>query len=148
MNAQFQQQQQVQQQQQQQTQQAQQANHNTNIVMLDKAGFLKNVYNFEKNPNQWVFEGSLPAIVDFYADWCGPCRAIAPILNELAGEYKGKIVVYKVDIQKHPELARQFQVNNIPTLFFVPKNGDKQVHMGARSKEEFRQLIESVLLKK
>ena len=136
------------QQQQAQQQAKQQASQNTNIVMLDKATFLKKVYNYEKNPDKWVYEGSLPCIIDFYADWCGPCRMIAPFLNELAGEYKGKIVIYKVDTQKQPELAQQFQVRNLPTLYFCTKNGDKQVFMGARSKEEFKQMIDTILLKK
>ncbi len=122
-------------------------NTKKNVIMIDKEGFLKNVYNFEKNPNKWVYEGTLPCIVDFYADWCGPCRMIAPIMEELATEYKGKIVIYKVDTQKSPELSQIFSIRSIPTLFFCPMGEQAQAVQGALPKEQFKQLIETVLLK-
>ena len=78
---------------------------NMEIVHLTKAEFLKKVYNYEANPNDWKYEGDKPAIVDFYADWCGPCKMVAPILDELAKEYDGQIVIYKVDTEKEQELA-------------------------------------------
>ena len=76
-----------------------------NVTHLTKADFLAKVYNYEKNPKEWKYEGGKPAIVDFYATWCGPCKAIAPVLEKLAAEYKGKIVVYKIDTDKEPELS-------------------------------------------
>jgi len=118
-----------------------------NVILLDKEGFLKHVYNFEKNPNQWVFEGNLPAIVNFYADWCPPCRMMAPILEELAAEYKGRIVIYKVDTVKSQDLAQIFQIRSLPTSFFIPLGEQPQSAMGAFQKEQLRQMIETILLK-
>ena len=81
---------------------------NGKVIHLTKADFLAKVYNFEKNPKEWKYEGDKPAIVDFYADWCGPCKMVAPILDELAKEYDGQIVIYKVDTEKEQELAGAF----------------------------------------
>lgn len=117
------------------------------VINIDKAGFLKYVYNYEKNPSVWTYEGKLPCIVDFYADWCGPCRMIAPYLEELAQEYKGKIVVYKVNTQYVPELSQAFQIRSIPTLFFCPVGEQAQVIAGGYPKEQLKFLIETVLLK-
>ena len=95
----------------------------SNVTHLTKAEFLTKVYNYEKNPKEWKYEGKLPAIVDFYATWCGPCKAIAPVLEKLAAEYKGKIVVYKIDTDKELNLALQYKVASIPTLLLF-KNGE------------------------
>ena len=99
----------------------------TKVVHLTKDEFLQKVYNYEKNPNEWKYEGDKPAIVDFYATWCGPCKMLAPILEELAKEYDGQIVVYKIDTEKEPELSAAFGIRSIPTLLFIPKSGDPQV---------------------
>ena len=123
------------------------ATQQKNVILLDKEGFLKHVYNFEKNPTQWVYEGKLPAIIDFYADWCAPCRMIAPILEELATEYKGRIVIYKVDTEKSRDLAATFGIRSLPTLFFTPMGEQAQAVMGALPKEQLRQMIETILLK-
>lgn len=88
-----------------------------------------------------------PAIVDFYADWCGPCKMVAPILEELSKEYAGKIYIYKVNVDKEPELARDFGIQSIPTIWFVPMKGEPQVNMGALSKEQLKGYIDKVLLK-
>jgi thioredoxin len=116
------------------------------VIHIDKAGFLKNVYNYEKNPGNWVYEGKLPCIVDFYAQWCGPCRMIAPSLEELAKEYKGRIVIYKVDTQVNPELSQYFNIRSIPTLFYCPVGAAPQAITGGYPKEKFKEMIEAILL--
>lgn len=120
----------------------------TKVVHLTKDEFLQKVYNYEKNPNEWKYEGDKPAIVDFYATWCGPCKMLAPILEELAKEYDGQIVVYKIDTEKEPELSAAFGIRSIPTLLFIPKSGDPQVAQGAMSKASLKKAIDEFLLGK
>lgn len=117
-------------------------------IMLTKADFLKKVADYEGNPDEWKYLGDKPAIVDFYASWCGPCKAIAPILEELAAEYDGKIYIYKVDTEAEQELAAAFGIRSIPSLLFIPMNGQPQMAQGALPKETFKQAIEEVLLGK
>ena len=117
-------------------------------VHLDKAAFMSKIYNYEANPDVWKFEGARPAIVDFYASWCGPCRMVAPIIEELAAEYQGKIDVYKVDTDAERELAAAFGIRSIPTLLFIPLKGKPQVVNGAMPKSEFKKMIDDYLLKK
>jgi thioredoxin len=121
-------------------------------VHLTKQDFLEKVMNYEKNPTEWVYEGDLPAIIDFYADWCGPCRRAAPILEELAKEYEGKIYVYKVDTEKEKELAALFGIQSIPAFLYVPQSGKPVMASGiAQTDEEtkamFKKLIDEILLK-
>ena len=118
------------------------------VVHITKADFLTKIFNYEKNPPQWVYEGDKPCIVDFYADWCGPCRAVSPILEELAKQYKGEIIIYKINVDKEKELAGVFGVRSIPTILFVPKEGKPMLAQGALPKEEFVKQIDSFLLKK
>ena len=118
------------------------------VITLTKAEFLTKVFNYEKNPNQWVYEGKKPCIIDFYADWCGPCRQVAPVLKELAGEYKGKIIIYKINVDKEKELAAVFGVQSIPTFLFVPAKGQPQLGQGALPKEMFKEQIDKFLLGK
>lgn len=118
------------------------------VKHLTKAEFLQKVYNYEKNPDAWKYEGDKPAIVDFYATWCGPCKMIAPVLEELAKEYEGKIVIYKIDTDKEKELASAFGIRSIPTILFIPKSGDPQVAQGAMPKEGLKKAIDDFLLKK
>jgi thioredoxin len=119
-----------------------------NVVVLNKAAFLEKVWNYEKNPDQWVYEGSLPCIIDFYADWCGPCRKVSPILKELAKEYQGKMIVYKIDIDRERELATVFQVKSIPAYLFIPAKGEPQTSVGALPRDYFVKAINDFLLKK
>lgn len=116
------------------------------VIHLTKATFLKKVWNYEKNPDKWIYEGDKPCMIDFYADWCKPCKIVAPIMDELAAEYKGKIYVYKIDTQVERELAQVFNVTSIPRVLFVPKNGEPQMSVGALPKPTFVQAINEVLL--
>lgn len=118
------------------------------VIHLTKAEFLDKVYNFEKNPNEWKYEGDKPAIVDFYADWCGPCKMVAPILDELAKEYEGQIVIYKIDTEKEKELAGAFGIRSIPSILFIPMQGEPQMAQGAMPKASFKKAIDEFLLKK
>jgi thioredoxin len=117
-----------------------------NMEHLTAQTFKEKVFNYEANKD-WKFEGELPCIVDFYADWCGPCKMVAPVLEELSGEYAGKINIYKVDTEKEQELAQVFGIRSIPSILFIPKDGQPQMSMGAMPKESFKQAIEEVLLK-
>lgn len=112
---------------------------------LTKATFLEKVFNYEKN-QEWKFEGELPALIDFYADWCQPCKIIAPILEELSKEYEGKINIYKVNTEAETELAAAFGIRSIPSLLFIPKDGQPQMAQGALPKENLKQAISDVLL--
>lgn len=117
-------------------------------IQLTKAEFLEKVANYEANPNEWKYLGDKPCIIDFYADWCGPCKVIAPILEELAKEYDGQIYIYKVDTEKEQELAAAFGIRSIPSLLFCPMEGQPQMAQGALPKETFKKAIDEVLLKK
>lgn len=118
------------------------------VIHLTHADFLTKIYNFEKNPEEWKYEGDKPAIVDFYADWCGPCKMVAPILDELAKEYNGQIVIYKVNTDKEQELAGAFGIRSIPSILFIPMNGKPQMVQGAMPKDSFKKAIDELLLKK
>jgi len=115
--------------------------------LLTAETFKLKVMDYEKNTQQWVFEGDKPAIVDFYADWCRPCRMIAPILEELSVEYKGKIDVYKVDTEAQRELATIFGIQSLPTVLFIPMEGKPSMQKGALSKEAYKQIIDDFMLK-
>lgn len=116
------------------------------VMHLTEAEFLEKVYDYKKNPDEWVFAGDKPAIVDFYATWCGPCRQVAPILEELAKEYEGKIVIYKIDTDRERGLSAAFGIQSIPTLLFIPKDGKPQVAQGALPKAELKKAIDEFLL--
>lgn len=117
-------------------------------IHINKADFLKKVYNFEASPNEWKYLGNKPAIIDFYADWCGPCKMIAPSLDQLAKEYAGQIDIYKVDVDKETELATAFGIQGIPALLYIPMKGTPQMLQGAQPKEVLKEKIETILLKK
>ena len=113
---------------------------------LTKETFLEKVFNYEKN-KEWNFEGDLPCLIDFYADWCGPCKMVAPILEELSEEYKGKINIYKIDTEKEQELAAAFGIRSIPSMLFCPKDDQPQMAQGALPKDALKEAIDKVLLK-
>lgn len=106
--------------------------------------FKEKVFNYEAG-KEWKFEGETPAIIDFYADWCGPCKTLAPILEELKDEYGDKLEIYKVNTEEQRELSSVFGIQSIPSLLFIPKEGQPQMAMGALPKETFKQAISEVL---
>ena len=122
-------------------------NTSSEVIVLTKKDFLDKIYNYEKNKESFVYEGTLPCIIDFYADWCGPCKRVEPILKELAKEYKGKIMIYKINTDNERELARAFGIQSIPTYFFITAKGEVQYLAGALPRESFVQIIEEHLLK-
>ena len=111
---------------------------------LTKETFLQKVFNYEQN-KEWKFEGKLPCIIDFYADWCGPCKMVGPVLKELAEEYQGKLNIYKVDTEAQQELASAFGIQSIPSILFVPLNGKPQMAAGALPKNALKKAISEVL---
>lgn len=116
------------------------------VIHLTKDEFLKKVCNYEANPNAWKYEGDKPCIVDFFATWCGPCKMLSPIMDSLAEEYEGKIVIYKVDVDQEEDLAGAFGVNSIPTLLWVPMKGDPIVTRGAMMKSDLKKMIDEKLM--
>jgi thioredoxin 1 len=114
------------------------------VEHLTKETFLNKVFNYEKN-KEWKFEGQKPCIIDFYADWCGPCKMVAPVLEDLAKDYNGKIDVFKVDTEAEQELASAFGIRSIPSFLFVPAEGQPQMAMGALPKETFVKAFKDVL---
>lgn len=116
-----------------------------NVVQLTDAGFKKVIFNYESN-KEWKFEGNKPAIIDFYADWCAPCRQLSPLVEEIAKEYSGKIDVFKVDTEKERILAQKLGITGLPTLLFIPAKGKPQISMGAIPKESLVKAINEILL--
>lgn len=114
---------------------------------LNKETFKQKIWNYEENPKEWVYEGDQPAIIDFYADWCKPCKMVAPILEEISRDYQGEIKVYKIDTQVERELAAVFQVTSIPTFLYIPENGKPQMDRGFKDKAAFERIIKDILLK-
>ena len=119
----------------------------SNVVYLTTQEFKEKVFNYDVN-KEWKYIGELPAIIDFYADWCGPCKMVAPILQEIAKDYAGKLIVYKVDTESERELAGAFGISSIPTLLFVPMTGQPQAAMGALPRQTFDKAIQDILLSK
>lgn len=120
---------------------------NMKVTELTKEEFKNRVMDYEANPQEWKYKGDKPAIIDFYATWCGPCKQVAPIVESLANEYDGKIDVYKVDVDQQQELAGLFGVQSIPTILFIPKDGQPQKVVGAMGKGQFEEIIRNVLIK-
>jgi len=118
-----------------------------NTIFLTKTDFLSKVADYETNSTEWKYLGDKPCIIDFYASWCGPCKTIAPILEDLAEEYDGQIHIYKVDTEAEQELAGAFGIRSIPSILFCPMDGTPQMAMGAMPKSSFKNAISEVLLK-
>jgi thioredoxin 1 len=112
---------------------------------LTKKAFTEKVFDFEKN-EEWKFEGTLPAVIDFWAPWCGPCRMVGPVIDELSAEYTGKVNFYKVNTDEEQELAGAFGIQSIPSLLFIPMNGGPKMARGALPKKELKNIIEHELL--
>lgn len=119
---------------------------NMEVKELTTQEFKEKVMNYDVHPKEWVFEGDKPVIIDFYATWCGPCKATAPIVADIAKTYAGKIDVYKVDVDQQQELAATFGIRSIPTILFIPKQGDPQVQVGAMNRAQFDEAIKEILL--
>jgi len=115
-------------------------------IKISTQDFKDKVFDYETE-KEWKYKGSLPAIIDFYADWCGPCKMVAPVLEELAREYEGKIVIYKVDTERELELSGVFGIQSIPTFLFIPLEGQPMMQPGAFPKKVFKQVIEEHLVK-
>lgn len=120
---------------------------NGKVIHIGKTEFVEKIYDYEKNPDKWIYNGKKPAIVDFYADWCGPCRMLSPTLESLAQKYKDKIIIYKVNTDKERELAAAFGITSLPTLLFIPMDKMPQVAQGALPKEDLEKAINDFLLK-
>lgn len=112
-------------------------------INLTKGGFLRKVANYLVNPYEWKFLGERPALIDFYAPWCGPCKSLSPMLDELAKEYAGRIDIYKVNVDDEPELASLFRIRSVPTLVFAPLEGDPHVSTGAPTKRELKKALDA-----
>ena len=125
------------------------ANCNSEVIStpihLDKTSFLSKVFNYELNTENWIYEGDKPAIVDFYATWCDPCKSVSPILEELAKEYAGQLYIYKIDIDKEQELAAVFGIQSVPTFLFIPLKGTPKLASGALPKENFKKIIKDLI---
>lgn len=117
------------------------------VKHLTKAEFLNRIYDYETNPSKFEFKGDKPVLIDFYASWCGPCKMMAPVIEEIAREYEGKIEVYKVNVDDEQALAAKFNIRSIPTLLFIPKNGMPQMIAGAMPKDTLKAKVNEVLLR-
>ena len=114
------------------------------VEHLTKETFKSKVFDYENN-KEWKFEGEKPALIDFYADWCGPCKTVAPIIEELSLEYTGKMDIYKINTEEERELASVFGIQSIPSLLFIPKEGQPQMAMGALPKDTLKKAFKEVL---
>ena len=120
----------------------------SNVIHITKAEFIEKVYDYTANDKaEWQYKGDKPAIIDFYADWCGPCRKLSPILEEVATEFKKDIYIYKVNTDKEPEIAKAFGIRALPTLLFIPLEGEPEGNEGFLTKEQLYEAIYKVLLK-
>ncbi len=118
------------------------------VTKIDQAQFRKLVWDYQNNAQEWTFVGERPAVIDFYADWCGPCRRVAPIMEKLATEFKGKIDIYKVNVDHNKELSGVFGIRSIPAILFVPKEGKPAMQPGLLKEEQYRQIFNDFVLGK
>ena len=117
------------------------------VEYLSYDTFLTKVWNFEANSQEWIYEGDVPCVIDFYADWCGPCKRVAPIMDDLAAKYEGKVKIYKIDTDKERQLSSAFGIRSIPAVLFVPMKGKPMMQTGALPKDQYIKIIEDELLK-
>ena len=117
---------------------------NGKVILLNKREFKDKIYDYS-NSKDWKYKGDLPAVIDFYADWCMPCKMVAPLLNQLSKEYEGQVKFYKVNTEKDPEVARAFGVSSIPTLLFIAPTGNPTVVRGAQSISSLRKNVEKII---
>ena len=108
--------------------------------------FLKKVWNFEKNPKKWVYEGTEPCVIDFYADWCGPCKRLSPMMDEMAKTFNGKVKFYRVNVDKQPKLAAVFRIQSIPAVLFTPEKGQPMMQVGLMPHDSYIKIIKEKLL--
>jgi len=120
---------------------------NDKPIQMTKALFIANVSDFEKNPDSWAYKGTRPCVIDFYADWCRPCKMVAPLMESFAKTYKGQVDIYKVNVDRERELAELFGIRSIPTVLFCPLRDKPQMSQGALSKEDYDKIITEFLLK-
>jgi len=116
------------------------------VVVLTEAKFKELVWDYDAHPQEWKYKGKLPAVIDFYADWCGPCKRVAPIMEKLAKEYDGKIIIYKVNTDQNRELSGVFGIKSIPSILFIPKDGQPAMQPGAMSEEQYKKIFEEYVL--
>ena len=126
---------------------AQDKKEESKVKQLTYKEFIKKVWNFENNPNTFIYKGDLPAVIDFYADWCGPCRRVAPIMEKMAEEYEDRLLVFKVNVDQEKELAAAFQVKSIPMVLFIPLEGQPMMQVGAMQEAEYKKVVEEKLIK-
>ena len=126
---------------------AQDKKEDSKVKQLTYKEFIKKVWNFENNPNTFIYKGDLPAVIDFYADWCGPCRRVAPIMEKMAEEYDGRLLVFKVNVDQEKELAAAFQVKSIPMVLFIALEGQTMMQVGAMQEAEYKKVVEEHLIK-
>ena len=112
----------------------------SDLEFLTKQTFLDKIFDYENN-KEWNYKGELPAIIDFYADWCGPCRMVGPIMEQLSSDYKGKVNIFKIDTDAEQELASIFGIRSIPSVLFIPVDDKPQMSVGAMSKESYEKAI-------
>jgi thioredoxin len=120
---------------------------NMGAIHLTKGGFENRIANIEEMAKEWRFLGDKPALIDFYASWCGPCQRLSPIIDELAEEYAGKVDIYKVNVDDEETLSQLFRIRSIPTLVYIPMNDRPTIEMGGKTKVELKKRIEESLLK-
>jgi thioredoxin len=118
------------------------------VEYLSYNTFLTKVWDFESNSQEWVYEGDVPCVIDFYADWCGPCKRVAPIMDDLAAKYDGKVKIYKINTDKERQLSAAFGIRSIPSVLFVPMTGKPMMQTGALPKDQYIKIIEEELLNK
>jgi len=116
-------------------------------IYLTTAEFKDKIWDYEANPDEWKYKGDIPCIIDFYADWCKPCKMVAPIMDDLADVYDGRVIIYKVNTDKEKELASVFQVRSIPSILFAPMEGKPAIQPGAMQKEDYMNIIDEYVLK-